>query len=114
MFSNIGKKIKTLAAVTCWFGIIASLITGIIFLCFEDLFVWGIIIICLPPFFWIGSFMTYGFGQLIENTDILVKLKKNENAPVATEVTDDPMCPTCGAKVNAEEKFCGSCGNPVK
>lgn len=29
MFNNIGRKIKTLAKVLCWLGIIASVISGI-------------------------------------------------------------------------------------
>jgi len=80
MFNNIGGKIKTLAKVICWFGIIASVILGIIMITARSGYrsdpyfqvVYGILIIvvgCLIS--WIGSFFTYGFGQLIENSDYI-------------------------------------------
>lgn len=73
MFNNIGGKIKTLAGVTCVLGMIASACgaaalwaqnsryTPTIFL--------GVLVLglgCLGS--WVGSFFTYGFGELIENT----------------------------------------------
>lgn len=75
MFDNIGGKIKVLAQVVCWIGITISVIFGLI--SFEN---GGIVVIILGSLFsWIGSFTLYGFGQLIENSDILVELKKKEN-----------------------------------
>jgi len=73
MFNNIGGKIKTLTAVCCWIGIIASVITGIILMCLdEDLILFGILTATAGPLFiWLGSFFSYGFGQLVENSDIL-------------------------------------------
>lgn len=75
MFDNIGKKIKTLAQVVCWIGIIASVIAGLAALAVSILS--GLLIMGLGSLAsWIGSFLTYGFGQLIENSDILVKQGK--------------------------------------
>ena len=78
MFDNIGGKIKTLAQVVCWIGIIASFLIGIILIKQdEDTALIGLLVLILGSLFsWIGSFMTYGFGQLIENSDILVAEKK--------------------------------------
>ena len=78
MFENIGSKIMKLAKVLCWLGIIASVITGIAIIGASSYnryssgssILAGILTIvfgCLLS--WIGSFFTYGFGQLIENTD---------------------------------------------
>ena len=73
MFSNIGGKIKKLAVILCILGIIGSVTYAII--CFtnssryQDLTLYGILILvggCLLS--WIGSFFTYGFGELIERT----------------------------------------------
>lgn len=68
MFDNIGGKIKTLSRVTCWIGIIASIIIGFILMAKNDEFILiGVLIMilgCLAS--WIGSFMTYGFGELID------------------------------------------------
>ena len=75
MFENIGGKIKTLAKVLCWAGIIVSLIIGIFFLTIaedsyskEELYiVLGIGFIFVAPLLsWISSFFLYGFGELIE------------------------------------------------
>lgn len=71
MFKNIGSKIKALAEVTCWAGIIISLIVGIIMLSSGGGMARGIglaviIVGCLGS--WIGSCFTYGFGELIEKT----------------------------------------------
>ncbi len=86
MFNNIGRKIKVLAKILCWVGIVLSVITGVAILAsgsYTHLTINGeyttvsnvpagiltIVIGCLIS--WIGSFFTYGFGQLIENSDII-------------------------------------------
>jgi len=70
MFDNIGGKIKTLAKVVCWIGIIVSVILGLL----SRNAITALLFIGIGSLgSWIGSFMTYGFGQLIENTDILVR-----------------------------------------
>ena len=77
MFNNIGSKIKSLAKVICWLGIIISVITGIIGIIngTEQFTVSGIITIIFGSLAsWLGSFFAYGFGQLIENTD---EIRKN-------------------------------------
>ena len=77
MFNNIGSKIKALAKVICWLGIIISVITGIIGIIngTEQSTVSGVITIIFGSLAsWLGSFFAYGFGQLIENTD---EIRKN-------------------------------------
>ncbi len=86
MFNNIGGKIKVLAKVLCWVGIILSVIMGIVMMAsggnarynLNGSYVSGsgvvvgiliIVIGCLGS--WVGSFFAYGFGQLIENTDAI-------------------------------------------
>ncbi len=78
MFSNIGGKIKSLAQVITWLGIIVSVIWGFVLMATdEDLIPAGLIIALLGSLIsWISSFVLYGFGQLIENTDKLVELSK--------------------------------------
>ncbi|MBO5206189.1 MAG: SHOCT domain-containing protein [Clostridia bacterium] len=74
MFDNIGTKIKKLALVTFWVGVVASAFLGL------SLLIWsaergggswlvGLIIVavgCLIS--WIGCFALYGYGELIEKT----------------------------------------------
>ena len=80
MFHNIGGKIKVVAAVFCWIGIIASVLFGA-FIMFTArmsnemvrFVVFGPVVgVAGSLLSWIMSFGLYGFGQLIENTDIIV------------------------------------------
>ncbi len=79
MFNNIGGKIKTSALILSWIGIIASIIIGFFLMATdEDLILYGFIVAVLGTLVsWVSSFTLYGFGQLIENTDKLVELSKN-------------------------------------
>ncbi|MCI6825275.1 MAG: hypothetical protein PUF84_02355 [Ruminococcus bromii] len=86
MFKNIGSKIKTLSKVVCWLGIIVSILIGLIFIVASVMsgngMVYGIIIglICIVGgsiASWIGSFFTYGFGEIIDKlTEIANNTKK--------------------------------------
>ena len=79
MFNNIGGKIKTLSAIICWIGIAFSVIIGISSITSKQV-ISGILIIVVGSFIsWIGSFYTYGFGQLIENTDEIRKRMESAN-----------------------------------
>ena len=82
MFRNIGGKIKATAEVGCILGIIISVIYGIFLIVqSKDAVIPGIAVILLGSLSsWVGAFFTYGLGQLIENTDILVQ----SNCVVAT------------------------------
>ncbi len=76
MFDDIGRKIKALASVLCWVGIIVSVIYGIVLMIQGKLFVaTGITVLLLGSLFsWIGSFTLYGFGEMVENSDIRTEL----------------------------------------
>lgn len=103
MFSNIGKKIKVLASVICWIGIIASIITAIIFFANaldgwnEEFFIMmGLLTLIVGPLLsWIGSFFTYGFGELVDKTcDIEKKLAPPvRRAPEQEEAAVYPPVP---------------------
>ena len=67
MSYNIGSKIKSLAKAFCWIGVIASIFTGISLM--SDGEEVGLLVLLFGSLFsWIGSFSTYGFGELIEKT----------------------------------------------
>lgn len=90
MFDNIGGKIKSLAQITCWIGIVCSVIWGIV-VWVEELGFWlGLGIIVLGSLgSWISAFTLYGFGQLIENSDYqkdyLKKLVDKEKEPIISK-----------------------------
>ena len=79
MFDNIGGKIKGVAAAVTWIGIIFSCITGLVMLCEEKTALAGFLIMIFGSLgSWLSSLTLYGFGQLIENSDILVAQGKNK------------------------------------
>lgn len=80
MFNNIGNKIKTYAEVVSWIGIIACIILGVISIiagiASETVgpIITGVLVALIGSLScWIAAFVLYGFGQLVENSDILVK-----------------------------------------
>lgn len=82
MFDNIGRKIKTLATAITWIGIAASVTTGLVMIVASggDLLAFGFTVAVVGSFAsWAGSFLFYGFGQLIENTDTLIELQRCNN-----------------------------------
>ncbi len=68
MFENIGEKIKALARVLCWMGIIFSFIMGM-FTLGEDVFIALCYLVLGPVISWTGSFFLYGFGTLVKNSE---------------------------------------------
>ncbi len=71
MFDNIGGKIKVLAKVVCWIGIAISVLYAVVLWSqrgyYQDTTILGLVVLvlgCLAS--WVGSFFTYGFGELIE------------------------------------------------
>ncbi|MBE6572328.1 MAG: zinc-ribbon domain-containing protein [Ruminococcaceae bacterium] len=107
MYSNIGKKIKVLTVIITVILMLGALGTGAYFIITGlDYFDYGgeyfvylgiAIAIAGPILAWIMSFMMYGFGQLIDNTDKLVKLaqvnKAADAAPVYTAPVQTPVVP---------------------
>lgn len=90
MFDNIGGKIKTLAKVICWIGIIVSIIAGIVagvaMGSGSGVLVAILIIVIGALCSWIGSFLLYGFGELIDNTKKIEENTRKEapaSAPAA-------------------------------
>lgn len=84
MFTNVGSKIKTLAKVECWLGIILSVVFA-----FIQMFglgggaavVSGLLTIGIGSLFsWIGSICLYGFGQLIDNSDVRTQICLEQNS----------------------------------
>lgn len=83
MFNNIGGKIKGLARVFCTISIIIALVVGISIIAIgvgmrnggEGIIALGIaILIAGSVLAWVGSFLLYGFGQLVENSDIRTEI----------------------------------------
>ena len=72
MFDNVGTQIKSVARSVTWLGIIASVIGFMVFIGNEDTIglAFAVLIVgCIGS--WLSSLTLYGFGQLVENSDII-------------------------------------------
>lgn len=107
MYSNIGKKIQKLAMVCAILGIIASIAIGSVLIKMSDggyyfgtnetLLTIGIVVIVLGSILsWVLSFVLYGFGRLVENSDIIARQyrRNSGNEPVKPEEPKQPMSQT--------------------
>lgn len=125
MLDNIGGKIKTLAVVVCIIGMIASVIGAFVIWGMHDSrynpTIWlGFIVLlagCLGS--WIGSFFTYGFGQLIEsNEEEVALLRRIDNQIKAAQNQNNAAQTTSGQRSGAEKQVkmlpkgwkCPDCG----
>lgn len=84
MYNNVGRTIMTVARIITWLGIIVSFILFCLTLSDGDgvrnrLAFVILIIGCIGS--WLSSLILYGFGQLIENSDIIAKKYGNESLP---------------------------------
>ena len=71
MFDSIGRKIKTLAKVLCWLGIIGSVIAALVMINsrYSETRITGLITLFAGPLVsWISSFTLYALGEITENS----------------------------------------------
>ena len=79
MFDNIGDKIKSSARTSFILWTIVAVISGIVLMS-EESFVVGLLVALVGPGFLLGFFqLVYGFGQLVENSDIIAEEHKRVN-----------------------------------
>ena len=83
MFANAGGKIKAVAQVLTWIGIIGSVIGGIALISMN--FIAGLLTAGVGSLLsWVSALALYGFGELVENSDIrtnlVVKADRQKNA----------------------------------
>jgi hypothetical protein len=120
MFNNIGDKIKKLATVMCWVGIIISFLYAIFYMQLPSsrIIVGFLYVIVGSLASWIGSFFCYGFGQLIENTDILVeqlyeKTPRPRNKALHKAYEEESFVPPITRVETAIQWQCSVCGSMI-
>lgn len=128
MFNNIGSKIKKLTTFVAVFLMIIFTIIGAIYMYrFSDEWYIGLLIIIIGSLFsWLGSFVLYGFGELVENSAIIAG-KQELNQPQITEnkhenneeqldnnIPKKNECPICFHKIKKTDKECEYCGHTLK
>ena len=98
MFDNIGGKIKVLAQIICWAGILASFIGGIA-ICSVAGPVGIVVMVGGSLISYISAMRTYGFGQLIENTD------RSDDSSAGARNNSSPQKRMMKAKPLSEKKI---------
>ena len=92
-YENIGDKIKGLAQMAFVVEAIAAVITGIALMASdEDLILYGLLVLIAGPIIaWVSSWLLYGFGQLVENSDIIAAEynRKNEKHEKAVDKNNE-------------------------
>ena len=94
LYENVGRKIKNWAKLIFVIETIGAVITGLVLLFnYEDLILYGLLtLVCGPIVAYIGSWILYAFGELVEKTadnenntrQILKKLnEKSADASIA-------------------------------
>lgn len=109
-YDNIGGKIKNMAVWVFRIEAIAAVITGIALMGTDkDLILYGLLFLLVGPIIaWVSSWLLYGFGQLIENSDIIAEeynrkkqIKANmENPNFDEDKYIDITCPNCKAELS--------------
>ena len=112
MFDNIGGKLKVLAVVEAYLGIIGSAIWGIV-LMVNEMFLVGLLVIAVGCVLaWVGSWLTYGVGEAVENSEIILhKLRQNGSGFENIDATRNACAPM--KAVGADEWKC-ECGRVNK
>ena len=87
MYDNIGGKIKGLAKTMFIVAAIGAVITGIVLLATVDdyLILYGLLtLVCGPIIAWVGSWILYAFGELVED----VHAMRKKYYPMAEELAN--------------------------
>lgn len=111
MFNNIGGKIKSFATILTVIGIALSVIIGFVIMFGYpsiETFLIGLVVIAIGSLMsWLSSFLLYGFGQLIENSDIIAKNFRTTNN-TSNNINN------LSYKGNADRQWrCSHCGNMI-
>ncbi len=80
MFNNVGSKLQTMAKVFTWIGIACSAISGVAMMFGGGLMILsGLLTIALGSLCsWLSSLAMYGFGEMVENSNIRTELAVKE------------------------------------
>lgn len=119
MFDFIGAKIRLVAKVQCWIGIIASVIVGFKVMLSDDggtAFLIGLLILVFGTLFsYVGSFLLYGFGQLVDNSDEIVAQmhraarREEDEFQIVNSGCAQPQAPVPSHDSVFTEEYCEFC-----
>ena len=120
LYENIGAKIKNWAKWIFIAEAIGAIITGLALLFLdEELILCGLLVIILGPIVaWVGSWILYAFGELVEdvhairNKGVPTKVNTIGSPPTSAQFTD--VLRTAANRQKDAVKRCPYCGDIVK
>ena len=123
MYKNVGERIKILAMAYAALLAVGSVVTGIILLTSENWF--GLLFFFGPIASWALSLPLYGFGQLVSNSDKLVRESRESAKKLVIKTAGEDAlfyCPFCGAGLKLKKEdfdvaktiICPSCDKRIK
>ena len=100
MFRNIGSKIKTLAKVIFWLSVIGSMIGAFAVIALAAMrgsgdsiglaIIIGLVIVIVGIVFaWLSTFMLYGFGELIDTNQKMLRIMQDQFRPKTGNTTNN-------------------------
>lgn len=112
MFNNIGGKIKGVASVICWVGIICSVIIGGSMLLNKYSALVGVVVIIVGALLsWVSSFLLYGIGELIAAVmSIDYKMDRFSYVAHTAGASNTWKCVHCGQENTNNTAQCKGCG----
>ena len=91
MFKNIGSKIKAVAKIFCFTGMLISLYYGLTVIIKEEIILGVLVLIVGSLGSWLGTIALYGFGQLVENSKRIIDILEEERDKGVTHVDNIPL-----------------------
>ena len=118
LYEDIGGKIKNWAKWIFIVEAIAAIIYGIALIADDAAVIGFVVLICGPLVAWVGSWILYAFGQLVEDVHTMRNKESSTtvNTPVSTTLPP-PKDIFAKYKTNSntnEVKRCPYCGDVVK
>lgn len=127
MFNNIGKKIQFVSKIIFWVDVILNIAAAFVFFILAivksqgELAIYGSASLILGPVVaYLSAIITYGFGELIENSAqirINTTVKTTDTAKTTTKKVDAKpqeketwKCKACGAENPLSTISCRDCG----
>jgi hypothetical protein len=112
MFDNIGKKIKGLAKVICFLGIILAICIGVYEIGNGNNGFSGLIIIIGGALIsWVSCFVLYGFGELVDKVCDIAENFYDYDSNYEEEKVAQITCPKCGTKHDFDYPKCPKCNH---
>ena len=107
MFDNIGRKIKNLAELVTWLGIIGSVLVGFVVCCIDEhMILPGLLIMVFGSIAsWLSSFLLYAFGQQVESTENIEKMLKSRLSDLGIQDFSDETMETAPSEEKEREKI---------